>query len=148
VKTRCRAKPGCSPPGCLRRRRLLIIVDSSVNQLSCVRRSICTSWRIRSHASVKEMSEGECPGECPFPWGAMSVLPMYWCCQQKSSRSRSTSCITLTTVERVVDKCTKFITHWSLSLTRSSAIVERCALSVVILPITTQQCRNYLYDKS
>ena len=24
----------------------------------------------------------------------------------------------------------------------------RCVLSVVILPITTQQCRNYLYDKS
>ena len=24
----------------------------------------------------------------------------------------------------------------------------RCILSVIILPITTQQCRNYLYDKS
>jgi len=33
---------------------------------------------------------------------------------------------------------------------RSSAIAEwpRDASSVVILPITTQQCRNYLYDKS
>jgi len=32
-------------------------------------------------------------------------------------------------------------------LTRSSAIA-RCVLSVVILPIATLQCRNYLYDKS
>ena len=28
-----------------------------------------------------------------------------------TNRRRSTSCITLTTVERVVDDCTKFITH-------------------------------------
>ena len=27
-------------------------------------------------------------------------------------------------------------------------VTARCVLSVVILPITTQQCRNYLYDKS
>jgi len=27
-------------------------------------------------------------------------------------------------------------------------VTARCGLSVVILPITTQQCRNYLYDKS
>ena len=27
-------------------------------------------------------------------------------------------------------------------------VTVRCVLSVVILPITTQQCRNYLYDKS
>jgi len=27
-------------------------------------------------------------------------------------------------------------------------VTARCFLSVVILPITTQQCRNYLYDKS
>ena len=26
-------------------------------------------------------------------------------------------------------------------------VTARCVLSVVILPITTQQCRNYLYDK-
>jgi len=32
-----------------------------------------------------------------------------------------------------------------LSYRRGTA---RCVLSVVILPITTQQCRNYLYDKS
>ena len=32
-----------------------------------------------------------------------------------------------------------------LSYRRATA---RCVLSVVILPITTQQCRNYLYDKS
>jgi len=27
-------------------------------------------------------------------------------------------------------------------------VTARCVLSVVILPITAQQCRNYLYDKS
>ena len=27
-------------------------------------------------------------------------------------------------------------------------VTARCVLSVVISPITTQQCRNYLYDKS
>ena len=27
-------------------------------------------------------------------------------------------------------------------------VTARCVLSVVILPIATQQCRNYLYDKS
>jgi len=32
-----------------------------------------------------------------------------------------------------------------LSYRRGTA---RCVLSVVILPIATQQCRNYLYDKS
>ena len=32
-----------------------------------------------------------------------------------------------------------------LSYRRGTA---RCVLSVIILPITTQQCRNYLYDKS
>jgi len=32
-----------------------------------------------------------------------------------------------------------------LSYRRGTA---RCVLSVVILPITTQQCRHYLYDKS
>ena len=26
-------------------------------------------------------------------------------------------------------------------------VTARCVLSVVILPIATQQCRNYLYDK-
>ena len=31
---------------------------------------------------------------------------------------------------------------------RYRRVTARCVLSVVILPITTQQCRNYLYDKS
>ena len=35
--------------------------------------------------------------------------------------------------------------HKKLSYRRVTA---RCVLSVVILQITTQQCRNYLYDKS
>ena len=26
-------------------------------------------------------------------------------------------------------------------------VTARCVLSVVIVPITTQQCRNYFYDK-
>ena len=29
-----------------------------------------------------------------------------------------------------------------------TVFTARCVLLVVILPITTQQCRNYLYDKS
>ena len=69
VGTRCKAKPGCSPPG-YPPRRLLIIVDWSVNRFACVQRSTCTSCRIPSHASVKEMSLGECPErKCPFPGG-------------------------------------------------------------------------------
>ena len=32
-----------------------------------------------------------------------------------------------------------------LSYRRGTA---RCVVSIVILPIATQQCRNYLYDKS
>ena len=39
-----------------------------------------------------------------------------------------------------------------LQLSRQEAqlrrVTARCVLSVVILPITMQQCRNYLYDKS
>jgi len=31
---------------------------------------------------------------------------------------------------------------------RYRRVTARCVLSVVILPIATQQCRNYLYDKS
>ena len=31
---------------------------------------------------------------------------------------------------------------------RYRRVTTRCILSVVILPIATQQCRNYLYDKS
>ena len=36
------------------------------------------------------------------------------------------------------------------AVTRSSAIAEgpRCVVSIEILPVATQQCRNYLYDKS
>ena len=31
---------------------------------------------------------------------------------------------------------------------RYRRVTARCVVSVVILPIATQQCRNYLYDKS
>ena len=57
-ETRCKAKPGCSPPG-YPPHRLLIIVDWSVNWFACIQRSTCTSCRIPSHASVKKMPEGE-----------------------------------------------------------------------------------------
>jgi len=42
-------------------------------------------------------------------------------------------------------KCFKTRTNKKLSYRRVTA---RCVLSVEILPIATQQCRNYLYDKS
>ena len=41
--------------------------------------------------------------------------------------------------------CVELTTDKKLSYRRVTA---RCVLSVVILPNTTQQCRNYLYDKS
>ena len=104
MQTRCKAKPDCSPPG-YSPRRLLII--------ACVQRSTCTYCSIPSHASVGENARGgKCPWENIRSQGAQCSFPVYWCCQQKSSRS--TLRITLTTVERVVDECTKFITHWSL----------------------------------
>jgi len=44
-----------------------------------------------------------------------------------------------------VVSCYQTILYKKLSYRRVTA---RCVLSVVILPIATQQCRNYLYDKS
>ena len=38
-----------------------------------------------------------------------------------------------------------FIAYKKLSYRRGAA---RCVVSIEILPIATQQCRNYLYDKS
>jgi len=89
--TRCKARLGCSPP------RLLIIVDSSVNWFACVQRECQINvWgrKVRFHGG----------GQCPFT--------VYWCCQQKSSRS--TSCITLTTVEPVLADYSNFMIHRSL----------------------------------
>ena len=37
------------------------------------------------------------------------------------------------------------VLHKKLSYCRGTA---RCVVSIKILPIATQQCRNYLYDKS
>jgi len=91
------SKPGCSPPGCTPR-RLLIIVDWSVSWFACVQRSTCTSCRIPSHASVSNAWGGKWPRGNVRSQGVNVRSPVYWCCQQKSSRS--TSCITLTTVER------------------------------------------------
>jgi len=38
--------------------------------------------------------------------------------------------------------------HPHFPLVSLNWVTARCVLSVVILPITTQQCKNYLYDKS
>ena len=66
------------PPHCL-----LIILNWLVTWIACVQRSTCTSGRIRSHASVRGMSEGEMSrGEMSVPRGSMSV-PQYG--QQKLS---------------------------------------------------------------
>jgi len=40
---------------------------------------------------------------------------------------------------------TTFVWYKKLSYPRGTA---QCVMSVEILPIATQQCRNYLYDKS
>ena len=47
--------------------------------------------------------------------------------------------------ERVGDVVTTSQVDKKLSYHRGST---RCVVSVEILPIATQQCRNYLYDKS
>jgi len=44
-----------------------------------------------------------------------------------------------------VDQVSRTIYDKKISYRRVTA---RCVVSVEILPITTQQCRNYLYDKS
>jgi len=56
-----------------------------------------------SHASVREISEGE-----------MSSSPVYWCGQQNSA---TVSCITSTTVERVAAECTMHAANHSLEVT-------------------------------
>ena len=84
VGTRCKAKPGCSPPG-YPPRRLLIIVDWSINWFVCVQRSTCTSCCIQSHASIREMSEGEMLRGNARSQGVNVRSPVYRCCRQKSS---------------------------------------------------------------
>jgi len=110
-KITCKAKPDCSPPGGYPPHRLLII-NRWANWFACVRRSTCTSCRISSHASVGKMSEGEMSrggnyarGNVRSKAGAMSVPR----CIGVVSRNcrRSTSCIILTMVERVVAECTR-----------------------------------------
>jgi len=44
TETRCKAKPGCSPPG-YPPSRLLIIANWSLNWFACVQRSTCTPCR-------------------------------------------------------------------------------------------------------
>jgi len=71
-KTRCNAKPDCSPPG-YPSRRLLIIANWSVGWSACVQRSTCTSGRIPSQAN-------------PILWiEKMRPSSVYWCGQQNSS---------------------------------------------------------------
>ena len=84
ITTRCKPKPGCSPPG-YPPRRLLIIVDWSINWFVCVQRSTCTSCCIQSHASIREMSEGEMPRGNARSQGVNVRSPVYRCCRQKSS---------------------------------------------------------------
>jgi len=54
------------------------------------------------------------------------------------------------TKEDTVHHTVKFIYRDSIRYKKLSyrRVTARCVLSVVILPIATQQCRNYLYDKS
>ena len=103
----------------------------------------------------------------PILWieKAEIVLPSYATASRRcirvvnKARRRSTSCITPATVERVVAEYTKFITRQSLR--RKNCVdwinnnklcyrrgTAQCVVSVEILAIATQQCRNYLYNKS
>ena len=93
LQCRCKAKPDCSPPGYPPRRQL-IIVKWSVNWFAYVLRSTCTCCRIPSQANQscgltkqKFVYRGRCIGVA------------------NKTRRRSTLCITLTTVERVVAEC-------------------------------------------
>jgi len=43
------------------------------------------------------------------------------------------------------------VIFWSVNLNKKLSYrrgTARCVVSIEILPIATQQCRNYLYDKS
>jgi len=69
-------------------------------------------------------------GQCPFPGACTGVV--------NRSRRRSTSCITLTTVERVVDECTNFYramlsirstSHGPVSVRPS--VTSRCSIETV-----------------
>ena len=104
MQGKARRSPPSYPP-----RHLLIIVNWSVNWYACIQRSTCTSCRIQSHAN-------------PILWTEKALIHLRW--HATTSRQcigvvnktprRSTTCITSTTVNRVVAECTKFITHWSL----------------------------------
>ena len=61
----------------------------------------------------------------------------------KNHQSANQSCHTTESLRQC-------IVCYRMGKTKSSAIAvtARCVLSVVILPIAMQQCRNYLYDKS
>jgi len=138
-------------------RRLSIIVDWSVNWFACVQRSTCTYCRIPSHASVRDISDGGCPGENVRSQGVSVRSPVYWCCQQKSStvvlvhytydgRARRGWMHKVYYIGHCNEKnCVHWINNKKLSYRRGTA---RCVVSVEILPVATQQCRNYLYDKS
>jgi len=110
-ETRCKPKPGCSPTG-YPPRRLLIIVECQLTGLlpsSAALALLVVSRRTRVSGKCLR---GKCPGGVSVSRGSMSVPRCTGVVS--SNRRRSTSCITRTTVERVVDECTQFITHWSL----------------------------------
>ena len=135
-------KTRCSPPG-YPPRHLLIIVNWSVNWYACIQRSTCTSCRIQSHAN-------------PILWTEKALIHLRW--HATASRQcigvvnktprRSTTCITSTTVNRVVAECTKFITHWSLWWKNSVDWIKNGYHGNIQWAIATQFHNNHLrpYD--
>ena len=78
----------------------------------------------------------------PFPFPSLNLIPipigLFQFPSYPNTHSKTIKCkCKLSTVEQEQQKNKK------LSYRRVTA---RCVLSVVISPITTQQCRNYLYD--
>ena len=97
-KTRCNVKPDCSPPD-YPSRRLLIIAIGQLAGLPAFNAALAlpvVSRRRRTQScGLKKCGRRRCIGVV------------------NKTHRRSTSCIILTTVERVVAECTKFITLWS-----------------------------------
>ena len=106
------------------------------------------------------MSKGvNVQGEMSISSGSLSVPRCIGVVNR--NRRRSTSCITLTTAERVVAECTKFITHWLLRrkkiadwinknwLPRQRPLSDRNPISQQSsTPITLYQLRKFRDDRS
>jgi len=114
------------------RRRLLVIVDSSVNWASSAALALLVvSCRTRVSRKCLRV---DVQRKCPFTREAMSVPQCIGVVNR--NRRRSTSCITLTTVARVVDDCTKFMYYTLITVTnkklRYRRGTARCIVSVEI----------------